>query len=70
MRWQLIVDNPDRGRPGASPTRGRDVPAPPPGTEILALFNGDGSSRADSDTRSLLIEVSPAGSEILKTHTP
>jgi len=68
VRWQLIIDNPDRGRPGASPTLGRDVPAPPPGTEILALLNSTGGNTATADTRSLLIEISPAGSAILKTH--
>jgi len=68
VRWQLITDNPERGRSGASPTLGRDVAAPPPETEILSVLNAEGGNTATAGTRSLLIEVAPAGSAILGTH--
>ncbi len=68
VRWQLIVDNPQRGHSGAPPTLSRDVLQPPPGTEVLAVLNSDGSNKVTADTRHLLIEIAPAGSEILRSH--
>lgn len=64
IRWSLVEDNPG----GESPTKDRDVAEPPPGTEILAVFAADGSSTVSEDTRTLLIEVAPAGSKILESH--
>ena len=68
VRWMLITDNPARGRDGESPTRGRAITAPPAGTEILSVLNEDGGLAVGPDTRTLQIEVSPAGSEILESH--
>ncbi len=64
VRWSLVEDNPG----GSSPTTGRDVGVPPPGTEILSVTAAGGSSNVTEDTRILQIEVSPAGSEILRSH--
>jgi len=44
------------------------VPWPPAGTEILAVLNSDGSNKATAETRRLLIEIAPAGWEILRSH--
>ncbi len=41
---------------------------PPAGTKILAVLAEDGGLTVDPDTRELQIEISPAGSEILKRH--
>ena len=68
VHWMLITDNPERGRAGESPTRGRRVVVPPAGTKILAVLAEDGGLTVDPDTRELQIEISPAGSEILKRH--
>ncbi len=66
VHWVLITDNPDPD--GQSPTRSRDVSAPPAGTEILGLFDYERGNLVKKDTRELLIEVTPVGSEIAKTH--
>lgn len=68
VRWMLITDNPDRARDGQSPTRQRALDAPPRGTRILSVHSKDGSLPVDPDARILQIEISPAGSEILKSH--
>ncbi len=68
VRWMLITDNPDRPRDGASPTQQRAVDAPPDGTKVLSVLNKDGSLPVDPDARILQIEISPAGSTILKSH--
>ncbi len=68
VRWMLIEDNPDRGRSGESPTIGSKVAAPPPGTRILALLNAQSTDTATNSKRNILIEVAPAGSEILRSH--
>ncbi|HEV2815077.1 MAG TPA: hypothetical protein VGW10_17610, partial [Solirubrobacteraceae bacterium] len=69
VRWKLIVDNPARDDdPAAGPTGWKDVPAPPPGTEILSVLNAGGGNSATPQTRKLLIEVAPLGSEILESH--
>lgn len=68
VRWMLIEDNPDRRRSGDSPTVWRSVPAPPPGTRILSLLNAQDGDTATTSTRTLVIEIAPAGSEILRSH--
>jgi hypothetical protein len=64
VRWMLIEDNPDRD----FPTVWRSVPAPPPGTRILSLLNAQDGDTATTSTRSVVIEIAPAGSEILRSH--
>lgn len=64
VQWSFVQDNPG----GDSPTTAREVAAPPPGTEILAVLASDGSSQVTEDTRALLIEVAPADSEIIASH--
>ena len=64
VRWSLVEDDPG----GRSPTRASRVAAPPSGTEILAVLAADGSSEVTEGTRTLLIEVAPAGSSILESH--
>jgi hypothetical protein len=68
VRWMLITDNPNRAHDGESPTRQRAVDAPPDGTKVLSILSKDGSLPVDPDARVLQIEISPAGSEILKSH--
>jgi hypothetical protein len=68
VRWMLITDNPARGRDGETPTRWRAVAAPPADTKILSVLNEAGGNAVDQETRTLQIEISPAGSEILKSH--
>ena len=66
VRWVLVSDNP--ARDADSPTVARDVPAPPAGTEILAVLDRRGGYDVDARTRELQIEVAPVGSRILETH--
>jgi len=68
VHWVLITDNPDRARDGERPTRSRAVAAPPAGTRIISVLNERGGNAVEADTRDLQIEISPAGSEILKSH--
>jgi len=68
VEWRLVSDNPNRALPGESPTLERIVASPPTNTEILALLNTDGENTAAPDARSLRIEISPSGSEILSGH--
>jgi hypothetical protein len=68
VQWTLITDNPNRGRDGETPTRWRAVDAPPTGTRILSVSSRDGDFKVDPNTRNLQIEISPAGSEILRSH--
>lgn len=66
VHWVLITDNPDRG--ADTPTRSRNVAAPPAGTEILSVLNAQGGNEADANTRELMVEVAPLGSDILESH--
>jgi len=66
VHWVLIADNPDRD--GEHPTLSRSVPAPPVGTEILAILNEQGGNEATAETRDLMIEIAPIGSAILESH--
>ena len=66
VHWVLITDNPDRG--ADTPTRSRNVAAPPAGTEILSVLNAQGGNEADANTRDLTVEVAPLGSKILEEH--
>jgi len=68
VRWVLVTDNPARALDGESPTRSRAVAAPPAGTRILGVDDDGRGFVVDPDTRDLLIEIAPAGSEILKSH--
>ena len=67
VRWILITDNPDRARDGESPIRQRPVDLPPHGTKVLSVRSEDRSA-PDTGARPLQIEISPVGSEILKSH--
>lgn len=65
IRWRLIQDAP----PGSgTPTIGRDVDAPPAGTELLAILGPDGSREIDPVGKHVTIEVAPRGSRILAGH--
>jgi len=64
VHWVLITDN----RDGDRPTRSRDVSAPPDGTEILSVLSHPGGAEVTADTRELMIEVAPVGSDILESH--
>ena len=66
LHWVLITDNLDPD--GDRPTHSRNVSAPPPGTEILSVLNEQGGNEATKDTRELMIEIAPIGSEILESH--
>ena len=66
MHWILVTDNPNRG--AIPPTRSRNVPDPPAGTEIISVLNSQGGLEVSPDTRDLLIEVAPLGSDILESH--
>jgi hypothetical protein len=68
VQWMLITDNPGRARDGEMPTRWRAVDAPPAGTKILSVLGKDGSLALDPGARVLQIEISPADSEILRSH--
>jgi len=63
VEWSLVEDS-----TGDSPTKTREVSAPPAGTEILAVLNENGSSKITESTRALLIEVAPKESKILRSH--
>ncbi|MEJ7788080.1 MAG: hypothetical protein WKF96_25040 [Solirubrobacteraceae bacterium] len=64
VRWTLVEDDPG----GSSPTKGRTVSAPPPGTGILSVTAVEGAPEITADTRVLQIEVAPVGSKILNEH--
>lgn len=64
VQWSFVEDNPG----GTSPTKSREVGAPPSGTQILSVTNADGSSNVTEDTRALLIEVAPSDSDIVRSH--
>ena len=66
LHWVLITDNLDSD--GDRPTHSRNVSAPPAGTEILSVLNEQGGNEATKDTRELMIEIAPIGSEILESH--
>lgn len=66
LHWVLITDNPDPD--SDRPTLARSVTAPPTGTEILAILNEQGGNEVTADTRDLMIEIAPLGSEILESH--
>jgi hypothetical protein len=68
VQWMLITDNPGRARDGETPTRWRAVDAPPAGTKILSVLSKDGGLALDPGARILQIEISPADSEILRSH--
>jgi hypothetical protein len=65
ITWVLVEDA-SPGSPG--PTISRQVPAPPPGTELLAVLGPDGSRDIDPATKRVLIEIAPSGSAILAGH--
>ena len=60
VEWVLVTDG--------HPTNTRNVPAPPAGTEIIAVLNAKGGNEVSDSTRVLQIEVAPRGSRILEEH--
>jgi len=64
VKWSFVEDNPG----GTSPTKARDVSAPPSGTQILSVLSADGSAKVTEDTQALLIEIAPTDSAILRSH--
>ena len=66
VQWVLITDNPDPD--GETPTVGRNVSAPPAGTEILSVLNAKGGNEVGPGTRDLQVEIAPVGSDILESH--
>ncbi len=63
---KLVIDNPNRSR-GAK-TGVKDVALPPEGTVVLSILNADGSNTATPKTRSLIMEVAPRGSDVVRGH--